>query len=75
MLARTAEVGTPAGKAFTGFIVERESPGITVGRKEWNMGQRASNTCGIIFEDVEVPDEVHVQGIKFTRGRGAFSKY
>ena len=64
MLARTAEVGTQPGKAFTAFIVERESPGITVGRKEWNMGQRASNTCGITFEDVEVPDEVQdVQGV------------
>ena len=28
-----------AGKAFTGFIVERDSPGVSVGRKEWNMGQ------------------------------------
>ena len=58
MLARTAEPGVPAGKAFTGFIVEKDSPGVSVGRKEWNMGQRASKTCGVTFEDVEVPDEV-----------------
>ena len=58
MLARTAEPGVPAGKAFTGFIVERDSPGVSVGRKEWNMGQRASNTSGVTFEDVEVPEEV-----------------
>jgi acyl-CoA dehydrogenase len=45
------------GKAFTGFIVERDTPGITVGRKEWNMGQRCSDTRGITFEDVVVPDE------------------
>jgi acyl-CoA dehydrogenase len=42
---------------MTGFIVERNSPGITVGRKEQNMGQRASDTRGITFENVEVPDE------------------
>ncbi|MDP2308209.1 MAG: acyl-CoA dehydrogenase family protein [Pseudomonadota bacterium] len=42
---------------MTGFIVERKSPGITVGRKEQNMGQRASDTRGITFENVEVPDE------------------
>ena len=29
--------------------------------QEWNMGQRASNTCGITFEDVVVPNEVSKQ--------------
>ena len=68
VLARTGEVGAPAGRAFTGFIVERETPGITVGRKEWNMGQRASNTSGVNFEDVEVPDEVSVEEGREGRG-------
>ncbi|XP_064457394.1 medium-chain specific acyl-CoA dehydrogenase, mitochondrial-like isoform X1 [Ornithodoros turicata] len=47
----------PASKAFTGFIVERDTPGLTPGRKEVNMGQRASDTRGITFEDVVVPKE------------------
>lgn len=47
----------PASKAFTAFIVERDSPGLTPGRKEWNMGQRASDTRGVTFEDVLVPQE------------------
>ncbi|XP_020294022.1 probable medium-chain specific acyl-CoA dehydrogenase, mitochondrial [Pseudomyrmex gracilis] len=47
----------PANKAFTGFIVERESDGLTPGRKEINMGQRASDTRMITFEDVRVPEE------------------
>jgi len=47
----------PAGKAFTAFIVDGNLPGITRGRKEWNMGQRASDTRGITFEEVVVPDE------------------
>jgi acyl-CoA dehydrogenase len=56
VLAKTdPEAGT--GKAFTGFIVDGDTPGITVGKKEWNMGQRASDTRGITFENVEVPDE------------------
>lgn len=46
-----------AGKAFTGFIVDGNSPGITVGKKEINMGQRASDTRGITFDNVEVPAE------------------
>ncbi|XP_043249003.1 probable medium-chain specific acyl-CoA dehydrogenase, mitochondrial [Colletes gigas] len=44
-------------KAFTAFIVERESDGLSVGRKEINMGQRASDTRMITFEDVRVPEE------------------
>lgn len=34
VLARTnADPKCPAGKAFTGFIVERDTPGVTPGRK------------------------------------------
>jgi acyl-CoA dehydrogenase len=42
-------------KGLTGFIVPADSPGITVGRKEDNLGQRASDTRSITFEDVVVP--------------------
>lgn len=58
VLARTnPDPKAPASKAFTGFIVERDFPGVTPGRKELNMGQRASDTRGITFEDVRVPKE------------------
>jgi len=58
VLARTnPDPKAPANKAFTGFIVERESDGLTPGRKEINMGQRASDTRMITFEDVRVPEE------------------
>ncbi|GMT04883.1 hypothetical protein PENTCL1PPCAC_27057, partial [Pristionchus entomophagus] len=46
---------TPAGKAFTAFAVEANTPGIHVGKKEINLGQRCSDTRGITFEDVRVP--------------------
>lgn len=42
-------------RGMSGFIVDAKSPGVTVGKKEWNMGQRASDTRGITFEDVRVP--------------------
>ncbi|XP_063676140.1 medium-chain specific acyl-CoA dehydrogenase, mitochondrial-like isoform X2 [Bolinopsis microptera] len=45
----------PAAKAFTAFVVDADSPGVTVGRKEWNMGQRASDTRGVTFDEVVVP--------------------
>ncbi|MEW6056108.1 MAG: acyl-CoA dehydrogenase family protein [Bdellovibrionota bacterium] len=49
----------PAAKhrGMSGFIVDAKSAGVTVGKKEWNMGQRASDTRGITFEDVKVPAE------------------
>lgn len=37
--------------------MEGDTPGLTKGRKEVNMGQRCSNTAGITFEDVVVPKE------------------
>ncbi len=42
-------------KALAAFIVPRDTPGITVGKPEDKMGQRASNTAPVIFEDVKVP--------------------
>ncbi|EYC32486.1 hypothetical protein Y032_0003g1608 [Ancylostoma ceylanicum] len=46
---------TPPGKAFTAFAVEGDTPGITRGKKEINLGQRCSDTRGVTFEDVRVP--------------------
>lgn len=37
------------------FIVPANTPGITVGKKEVNMGQRCSDTRGIVFKDVKLP--------------------
>ncbi|ETW02251.1 hypothetical protein H310_05803 [Aphanomyces invadans] len=56
VLAKT-DPGASAGSAFTGFIVDANTPGITKGRKEINLGQRCSDTRGITFEDVVVPEE------------------
>ncbi len=42
-------------RGMSGFIVPRETPGVTVGKKEKNLGQRASDTRAITFEDVKIP--------------------
>lgn len=71
VLAKTDDTAN-AGRAFTGFIVDGNTPGITVGKKEMNMGQRASDTRGITFENVEVPDENRLgnvgEGFKIAMG-------
>jgi len=77
VLARTdPDPKTSTGKAFTGFIVDADTPGITRGRKEINMGQRASDTRGITFDDVVVPAEnvLGSEGIGFKIAMGAFDK-
>jgi acyl-CoA dehydrogenase len=44
-------------RGMSAFIVPRETPGLTIGKVEDKMGQRASNTAEVIFEDVKVPEE------------------
>src|SRR6478672_4614931 len=44
-------------KGITAFIVEKEFPGFTVGKKEDKLGIRASSTCELILEDCKVPRE------------------
>lgn len=45
------------GDKFTAFIVEKGTPGFTVGQEEHKLGLRGSSTCALIFEDAPVPVE------------------
>lgn len=42
---------------ISSFIVEKDSPGITLGPIDKKMGQSGSMTCDVIFEDCRVPAE------------------
>jgi acyl-CoA dehydrogenase len=44
-------------KGIAAFIVDRETPGLRVGKHEDKLGQRASDTAAVHFEDVKVPKE------------------
>ncbi len=44
-------------KGITAFVIERDFPGFTVGKKEDKLGIRASSTCELILEDCRVPKE------------------
>merc|ERR1712126_514686 len=77
VLARTdPDPKCSTSKAFTGFIVDADTPGVTPGRKEINMGQKCSDTRGITFEDVVVKKENVLigEGAGFKVAMGAFDK-
>ena len=42
---------------ISAFIVERETPGLRVGKHEDKLGVRSSDTAEVVFEDCEVPEE------------------
>src|ERR1043165_7228553 len=44
-------------RGITAFVVDRDAGGVTVDKKEDKLGQRASNTATISFDEVEVPAE------------------
>ncbi len=51
-----ATINPDAGyKGITAFLIERGTPGFTVGKKEDKLGIRASSTCELIFEECRVP--------------------
>jgi alkylation response protein AidB-like acyl-CoA dehydrogenase len=43
-------------KGITGFLIERDFPGFSVGKKENKLGIRASSTCELILESCQVPE-------------------
>ena len=54
VFARTGGAG-PSGISV--FVVEADTPGITIGDRDKKMGQAGSWTADVIFDDVRVPDK------------------
>jgi alkylation response protein AidB-like acyl-CoA dehydrogenase len=53
-----ANIDPAAGyRGITAFIVEKNFPGFSVGKKEDKLGIRASSTCELLMEDLRVPRE------------------
>lgn len=51
-----ATVNPEAGyRGITAFLIERDNPGLHVGKKEDKLGIRASSTCELILEDCRLP--------------------
>ncbi len=57
----TAEPGQRNYRAFSAFVVPRDAPGVSAGKKENKMGHRCSDTSEVIFDEVRVPAD-HLLG-------------
>ncbi len=54
VMART-NLQSKDARGVSAFIVERNSPGLSVGKPDRKMGQRGSHTADVVFENVRVP--------------------
>src|SRR6218665_1268104 len=61
LMARPDPNNKGAG-GVSAFIVERGTPGITVGKPDKKMGQRGAHTADVIFDNVRVPAENIIGG-------------
>ncbi len=55
VIFRTGEKGDSHG--MTAFVIERDTPGFSSGKKEDKLGMRASETAELIFNQCRIPDE------------------
>lgn len=67
-LANVYVVFAKTEEGMTGFIVERDMLGVSVGPEEQKMGIKGSSTATLILEDVNVPEE----NILGERGKGHY---
>ncbi|MDO9431353.1 MAG: acyl-CoA dehydrogenase family protein, partial [Phenylobacterium sp.] len=56
VMARS-DPGKPGGGGVSAFLVERNLPGLSVGKPEKKMGQQGAHICDVIFDNVRVPVE------------------
>lgn len=56
VMART-DPNKPGGGGVSAFLVERNSPGLTVGKSEKKMGQQGAHVSEVFFDNVRVPAE------------------
>jgi len=68
---RTAD-RTAGSRSITAFVVEKGMKGFRTAQKLDKLGMRGSNTCELVFEDCEIPDENRVgevnEGVRVLMG-------
>ncbi|MEO8778656.1 MAG: acyl-CoA dehydrogenase family protein [Rhodanobacter sp.] len=54
---------------ISAFVVDRDAPGLTIGKPEHKLGQRGAPICDVIFDQVRVPKE-NLIGCEAGEGKG-----
>jgi acyl-CoA dehydrogenase len=63
VMART-DARSSSASGVSAFIVERDTPGVSVGKPDRKMGQRGAQTADVVFENVRVPVENLIGGVE-----------
>lgn len=63
VMARTSTEIKGAG-GISAFIVERGTPGVSLGKPDHKMGHKGAHTCDVIFENARVPASQLIGGIE-----------
>lgn len=67
-IAARMDAAGPGHKGTSVFVVDKATPGLTIGKKERKMGIRGSSTVELILEDAKVPagNILHAEGAGFS---------
>jgi acyl-CoA dehydrogenase len=63
LMART-NPDTKDASGVSAFIVERDTPGLSIGKPDRKMGQRGAHTADVTFDDARVPAENLIGGVE-----------
>jgi len=63
VMARTG-VKDSGARGVTAFLVEADTPGLSLGKPDSKMGQQGAQICDVIFEDCRVPGDAIIGGVE-----------
>jgi len=64
VMARTSVEKLPGNAHVRGFLIPRDTPGLSVGKHDKKMGQRGAITSDVVLEDVRVPASALLGGVE-----------